>query len=64
MGIESLFGTMSLGVPLAYIDPGIVSLAIQSFCVLVFSAAAGFLFGPWRWLASLFRRKDRSSSEQ
>jgi hypothetical protein len=63
MGIESLFGTLGFSVPLAYIDPGIVSLAIQSFCVLLFSAATGFLFGPWRWLASFFRRKDKSSEQ-
>lgn len=48
---------------LAYIDPGIVSLAIQSFCVLLFGLMSGFLFAPWRWVSSFFRRKDNPSDQ-
>jgi hypothetical protein len=62
MRIETLLASASVEL-LGYIDPGVVSLAIQSFFVLIFSVSVGYLLGPWRWIVSFFRRKDESSKK-
>ncbi len=47
----------------AYIDPGLLSMAIQGFFILVFGALATYLTAPWRWFASMFRRKRIPADE-
>ena len=41
---------------LAYIDPGIISLAVQALFAAIFGAATVFLLGPRRWLVAIWRR--------
>src|SRR5687768_10545128 len=41
----------------AYIDPGIVGALYQAVYALVFGAITAWVFRPWRYLMSLFRRR-------
>ncbi len=47
---------------LGYIDPGLLSMALQAFFVLIFGAATAFLFAPWRWFKSLFNRSKQAGT--
>ena len=40
----------------AYVDPGILSVLFQGLYVAVFGAAAAFIFKPWNYLKSVFRK--------
>lgn len=40
----------------AYVDPGILSVLYQAIYVVVFGAAATFIFKPWNYFRSLFRK--------
>ncbi len=41
---------------LAYIDPGIISIAIQAVFTAVFGVVTFLLLGPRRWITSIWRR--------
>jgi hypothetical protein len=41
----------------AYVDPGIVGALYQAAYALVFGALTAWVFRPWRYLVSLFRRR-------
>ena len=48
-----------LGLPkvaFAYVDPGILSVLYQAIYVVVFGAVATFIFKPWNYVKSLFRK--------
>ena len=47
---------------LAYIDPGILSMALQAVFVFLFGAVTAYFMVPWQWLASFFRRKSGDST--
>ena len=47
--------------PIAYIDPGLLSLALQAVFVFLFSALTAYLLAPWKWLTSIFRRKSHDN---
>lgn len=57
---------------MAYVDPGIVSVVFQMLYVAVFGATAAFIFKPWNFLKSLFKKprtkkqpdSESGSSEQ
>ncbi|MCH7729267.1 MAG: hypothetical protein IH991_22715 [Planctomycetes bacterium] len=49
---------------LAYIDPGVTSLAIQAVFALMFGALATWLLAPWRFFASLFHRGKRKNAAE
>lgn len=47
---------------LAYIDPGLLALALQGLFALIFGLFATYALLPWRMLKSLFRRKGTTES--
>ena len=51
-----IFGVLYPETALAYVDPGIVSLLFQTLYVAVFGAAAAFIFKPWNFLKSRFKK--------
>jgi hypothetical protein len=55
--------TQNVFLVLGYIDPGILSMALQAFFVFLFGAMATFLVAPWKRLASLFRRKKEVAAD-
>ena len=63
MTVSALTAALGPGfVPLlAYIDPGMVSIIVQAFFVIVFGAVATTLLGPWRWLTSVFGRNRNAT---
>ena len=48
----------------AYVDPGLVSMAIQGLFAAVAGFAAVYVIGPWRWIKSLFKRSEPSTQTQ
>ena len=40
----------------AYVDPGVLSVLFQALYVTMFGAAAAFIFRPWNYLKSLFKK--------
>ncbi len=40
----------------AYVDPGILSVLFQGLYVAVFGVAAAFIFRPWNYLKSVFKK--------
>ncbi len=51
----------------AYVDPGILSVLFQGLYVVVFGAAAAFIFRPWNYLKSVFNKRKpdtRTEAEQ
>lgn len=40
----------------AYVDPGVLSILFQALYVTVFGAAAAFIFRPWNYLKSVFKK--------
>jgi len=49
---------------LAYIDPGILSTALQAVFVFLFGALAAYFVGPWKWIAAVFRRGKAAPTSQ
>jgi hypothetical protein len=47
-----------------YIDPGILSMALQALFLFIFGAITAYLMAPWKWLTSLVRRTKRPSDEE
>jgi len=47
---------------IAYIDPGILSVAVQTAFVVVFGSLAAYTMAPWRYLRSLFSRGQAAES--
>ena len=43
----------------AYIDPGIMSSAIQGIFALLAVGGALFIFGPWEWVKSKILKTDK-----
>jgi len=58
---SSLSGDLFL---LGYVDPGIVSTALQAAFVFLFGAMAGYLMAPWRWLVSLIRGRVAPAADE
>jgi hypothetical protein len=46
-----------------YIDPGIVSMALQAVFVFLFGAMTAYLTAPWRWLRSLLPVRKVSAAD-
>lgn len=51
-----LMGLFSMPMP-AYIDPGVLSMALQAIFVFVFGAIATYIMAPWKWFSARFRGK-------
>lgn len=53
---------------IGYIDPGLISVAVQAAFVAFFGALTAYAVAPWRTLLSLFSRnnasKDSKDSEE
>ncbi len=50
----------------AYVDPGFLSMLFQLIYVFIFGTLATFIFKPWRYMKSLFKKsssKEQSESE-
>ena len=50
--------------PLGYVDPGIVSTALQAVFVFLFGAMTAYLAAPWRWIVSLLPGRKASPADQ
>ena len=50
--------------PPGYVDPGIVSTAIQAMFIFLFGAMTAYLTAPWRWLMSLLPGNRASATDQ
>lgn len=53
--VSALTGCLSAIV--AYIDPGLVSMAFQAVFAVAFGVIVAYMTAPWRWLRGLIRRR-------
>lgn len=45
----------------AYIDPGLLSAALQALFAIIFGVLAGYVLAPWRLIKRVFRRGKTES---
>ena len=55
----TLVADLSTTLTLAYIDPGVASMAIQAIFVLVFGSLMAWIVSPWNFVKSLLARKKQ-----
>ncbi len=63
MWTSDLVSSGAIGL-LGYIDPGIVSTALQAAFVFLFGAMTAYLTAPWRWLQSWLPGRKASTADE
>lgn len=48
----------------AYVDPGFLSSLYQVFYVVIFGAVSAWIISPWKYIKSLFKRKNKKFGEK
>ncbi len=48
----------------AYVDAGFLSLIYQAAYILIFGFLAFFIFKPWNYLKSFFKRKHKEEKKE
>jgi hypothetical protein len=64
-GLFVLLGILLMPtVVFAYVDPGLISSLYQVLYVVIFGAVSTWIIAPWKYIKSLFKRKNKVHVEE